>query len=104
MDVSSRRLKTYCLKRGVGSPAVGGSIKCSCHDVSIRMGMLMSDAIHWDDHYRKGRPPCESRGGPSTELQRVSGEQRIAPGRVFELGCGSGINAVWLAQQGFDVT
>ena len=64
----------------------------------------MSDAAHWDEHYRKGRPPWETGGGPSAELQRVIAEERIAPCRVFELGCGSGINAVWLAQQGFEVT
>lgn len=64
----------------------------------------MSDAAHWDEHYRRGRPPWETGGGPSTELQRVIAEERIGPCRLFEAGCGSGINAVWLAQQGFEVT
>ena len=59
--------------------------------------------ISWDDHYQSGTPPWET-GQPSQELARVIAEQRIAPCRVFEPGCGSGINAVWLAQQGFDVT
>jgi SAM-dependent methyltransferase len=63
----------------------------------------MSDATHWNDHYRSGQPPWET-GGVSSELQRVLIEERIAPCRVVDLGCGSGINAVWLAQQGFDVT
>ncbi len=59
--------------------------------------------IDWDAHYQTGKPPWET-GQPSTELGRVIREQRIQPCRVVELGCGSGINAVWLAQQGFDVT
>src|SRR5262245_58916145 len=58
---------------------------------------------HWDEHYRSGTPPWET-GRPSEELQRVIAEERIAPCRVLELGCGTGINAIWLAQQGFDVT
>lgn len=57
----------------------------------------------WQSHYESGIPPWET-GQPSRELARVIAEQQIKPGRVIELGCGSGINAVWLAQQGFDVT
>lgn len=57
----------------------------------------------WDAHYRGGKPPWET-GRPSSELQRVIAEEKIQPCRVIELGCGSGINAVWLAQQGFAVT
>jgi methyl halide transferase len=63
----------------------------------------MSDASSWNDHYRTGQPPWET-GAPSTELQRVLTEEHIAPCRAIDLGCGSGINAVWLAQHGFDVT
>lgn len=57
----------------------------------------------WDVHYENGEPPWES-GQPSAELRRVIAEEKIQPCRVIELGCGSGINAVWLARQGFDVT
>lgn len=57
----------------------------------------------WDARYQSGTPPWES-GQPSSELQRVIAEDRIPPSRVIDLGCGSGINAVWLARQGFDVT
>src|SRR5437868_13790754 len=57
----------------------------------------------WDASYRSGNPPWET-GRPSEELQRVIAEQGIRPCRVVELGCGTGINAIWLAQQGFDVT
>lgn len=63
----------------------------------------MSSGIDWDTHYQSGNPPWET-GHPSTELGRVIAEEKIQPCRVIELGCGSGINAVWLAQQGFEVT
>lgn len=60
-------------------------------------------SIDWNEHYESGQPPWES-GLPSSELGRVIAEEGIQPCRMIELGCGSGINAVWLAGQGFDVT
>jgi SAM-dependent methyltransferase len=63
----------------------------------------MSELEHWEGRYRQGNAPWDT-GVPSTELQRVVAEEKIAPCRALELGCGTGTNAVWLARQGFDVT
>jgi 2-polyprenyl-3-methyl-5-hydroxy-6-metoxy-1,4-benzoquinol methylase len=63
----------------------------------------MSDVAHWERRYREGDSPWDT-GRPSTELRRVLAEEEIAPCRCIELGCGTGSNAVWLAQQGFDVS
>src|SRR5438128_12274807 len=63
----------------------------------------MSESTRWEERYRSGDTPWDT-GRPSSELQRVITEERIGPGRAIELGCGSGTNAVWLAQQGFEVT
>jgi len=63
----------------------------------------MPDPIRWNDRYRQGDTPWDT-GQPSSELQRVVAEVPIPPGRALELGCGTGTNAIWLAQQGFDVT
>jgi SAM-dependent methyltransferase len=63
----------------------------------------MSELEHWERRYREGDSPWDT-GQPSSELVRVLREERIAPCRVLELGCGTGTNAVWLAQQGFEVT
>src|SRR5947209_11962622 len=63
----------------------------------------MSDAAHWDERYQQGATPWET-DQPSSELQRVLAEAAIQPCRALELGCGTGASAVWLAQQGFDVT
>jgi SAM-dependent methyltransferase len=63
----------------------------------------MSDVTHWDERYAKGETPWDT-GQPSSELRRVLPEISLRPCRALELGCGSGTTAVWLAQQGFDVT
>jgi SAM-dependent methyltransferase len=63
----------------------------------------MADEARWEDRYRTGDVPWDT-GRPSSELQRVMAEDGIEPGRAVELGCGTGTNAIWLAQQGFDVT
>jgi SAM-dependent methyltransferase len=63
----------------------------------------MPDVPNWEEHYRSGTPPWDS-GRPSSELIRVVEAEHSNPCRAIELGCGTGTNAVWLAQQGFDVT
>jgi SAM-dependent methyltransferase len=62
----------------------------------------MSNLTNWDERYQRDDTPWET-GHASTELTRVVAEEHITPGRAIEFGCGSGTNAVWLAQQGFDV-
>ncbi len=57
----------------------------------------------WDGMYRLGTPPWES-GVASGELIRVLDEGTVQPGTALELGCGTGADAVYLAQRGFDVT
>src|SRR5690348_686729 len=63
----------------------------------------MSDVNRWETRYQTGDTPWET-GHPSTELQRVIAEEKVTPCAALELGCGTGVNAVWLAQRGFDVT
>src|SRR4051812_1360367 len=63
----------------------------------------MTDHIAWNDRYRDGNLPWDT-GEPSSELQRVLGQNTIQPCRVLELGCGTGTNSVWLARQGFEAT
>lgn len=57
----------------------------------------------WNARYAAGELPWDS-GLPSRELANVLQEYEIPPGRALELGCGTGTNAIWLAQLGFDVT
>lgn len=57
----------------------------------------------WNESYREGNLPWDT-GRPSTELQQVLRRLAIPPGRALDIGCGTGTNSVWLAQQGFEVT
>jgi cyclopropane fatty-acyl-phospholipid synthase-like methyltransferase len=52
--------------------------------------------------YRFFRMPWEL--GPRAELVELVGSERLRPGRAVDLGCGTGANAIYLAQHGFDVT
>src|SRR5262249_35034068 len=60
----------------------------------------MSEREHWEKRYRDGDSPWDT-GQPSGELVRVLREERIAPCRALELGCGPGPNAVWLGRRVF---
>lgn len=57
----------------------------------------------WNQRYAEQNTPWDT-GKPSGELQRILLERDISPCRALELGCGSGTNAVFLAQAGYDVT
>jgi len=63
----------------------------------------MSELERWDNRYVIADTPWDT-GNPSTELQRVIVEDKIQPCTAIDLGCGTGTNAVWLAELGFDVT
>jgi len=52
--------------------------------------------------YRFFRMPWEI--GPRAELRDMVQTGRLRPGRAIDLGCGTGANAIYLAEQGFTVT
>jgi SAM-dependent methyltransferase len=58
----------------------------------------------WDAAYRDGRRPGWDVGRPATELKKTVEAGTIKPGRAVVLGCGTGTNAIYLAEKGFDVT
>lgn len=58
----------------------------------------------WDAAYRGERAAPWDTGRPSSELARAITSGAVKPGRAVELGCGTGTNAIYLAQQGFRVT
>jgi len=60
-------------------------------------------AADWDTVYREGLPPWEM-GIPSPALEEFLKRELIRKGSVLELGCGTGADAVLLAQKKFDVT
>ncbi|NQT40124.1 MAG: class I SAM-dependent methyltransferase [Planctomycetes bacterium] len=57
----------------------------------------------WNERYAQEKTPWDT-GRPSSALRRILDQYPLVRGRVLELGCGTGTNAVFLARQGFDVT
>jgi methyl halide transferase len=57
----------------------------------------------WNDRYASDEPPPWDTGTPDPMLVELVESHAIAPGRALEVGCGTGTNAVYLAQHGFDV-
>ena len=64
---------------------------------------MTQSSPEWNERYAANETPWDS-GTPSSELQRLLTQFKIAPCRTLEIGCGTGTNAVYLAQQGFDVS
>jgi len=58
----------------------------------------------WDSRYRGSSRPSWDKGFPSSHLKAAVEDVRIKPGRAVVLGCGTGTNAIYLAEKGFDVT
>ena len=58
----------------------------------------------WDSAYRGGRGAPWDTGRPSSDLKQAVKDGTLRPCRVVELGCGTGTNAIYLANKGFDVT
>jgi SAM-dependent methyltransferase len=56
----------------------------------------------WNANYATGELPWDS-GRPEHFLVEVIRSGLVKPGRTLEVGCGTGTNALWLAEQGFDV-
>lgn len=57
----------------------------------------------WEQLYQSGFKPWDT-GRPDSHLVRLVADGAIPPSRALEVGCGSGTNAIWLAEHGFEVT
>src|ERR1700746_1981922 len=56
----------------------------------------------WDESYASGQAPWDT-GHPAPLLVEFVTSGGVAPGRTLEIGAGTGTNAIWLAERGFDV-
>ena len=56
----------------------------------------------WNDRYASGSMPWDS-GVPDRLLTEFVSAGRVAPTRALDVGAGTGTNAIWLAERGFDV-
>jgi SAM-dependent methyltransferase len=57
----------------------------------------------WDQNYLEGQTPWDT-GRPSTALVQAVESKDLTPGTLLEFGSGSGTNALFLAEHGFQVT
>src|ERR1051325_6138153 len=62
----------------------------------------MHDAEHFREMYRSGEQPWDV-GKPDANLIETVSTTPISPCKALEIGCGTGDNAIWLAQQRFGV-
>ena len=56
----------------------------------------------WNDSYASGFLPWDT-GQAEPELVEAVRSGRVQPQRALEVGCGTGTNAIWLAEHGFEV-
>jgi tellurite methyltransferase len=57
----------------------------------------------WEERYRSGERAEEDLDATPTPLL-VETAKRLTPGKALDLACGTGRNALWLAEQGWSVT
>jgi SAM-dependent methyltransferase len=56
----------------------------------------------WDARYRDGDLPWDT-GSPDPHLVELVQRHQPVSGKALEVGCGTGTNCIWLAEQGFEV-
>ena len=63
----------------------------------------MREKQDWDKHYDEDDLPWETGMPDQALINLVTGWPNIQ-GKALDIGCGTGNNAVWLAEHGFEVT
>jgi len=58
----------------------------------------------WDERYRAGDLPWDQPQADPRLIRALRTFGPVQPPEVFEAGCGTGTNAIWLARQGYQVT
>jgi SAM-dependent methyltransferase len=56
----------------------------------------------WDESYASGQLPWDT-GQPEPLLVEFVTSGAVMPGPTLEIGAGTGTNAIWMAERGFDV-
>lgn len=71
------------------------------HDDHLHPGPTGQDpAVHWEEFYTARETVWSGRANPLTVAEVAD----LTPGRVLDLGCGEGGDALWFAGRGWQVT
>jgi tellurite methyltransferase len=60
------------------------------------------DIRGWNERYRSAQQPADAPEAAATLL--IETASQLAPGKALDLACGTGRNALWLAEHGWTVT
>jgi SAM-dependent methyltransferase len=71
------------------------------YDISIRCNQMTVEE-RYRDRYKSGDTPWDV-GQPDFNLIETVSKQPILSCKVLDVGCGTGDNSIWLAQNGFQV-
>jgi SAM-dependent methyltransferase len=63
----------------------------------------MTNRGRWENLYKSNCTPWDS-GEVDPNLVRILKQYKIKPAKAIEIACGTGTNAIWLAEQGFNMT
>jgi SAM-dependent methyltransferase len=97
LSIGARQARTTCL---IGNPACRSLPQCDMVPGVTDDELHMLRQQFWDERYAS-RPQVWS-GRPNPQLvDRIRG---LAPGRALDVGSGEGADAIWLAEQGWEVT
>ena len=74
-----------------------------CERGLLNQGLLNMDIRNWNDRYRVGERLAEDFSlAPTPLVERTA--ISLKPGTALDLACGTGRNALWLAEHGWSVT
>lgn len=74
-------------------------LRCSKYNIIVD---LMSIPERYQERYKAGDAPWDI-GKPDFNLIEAVSQKPIAPCKALDIGCGTGDNSIWLAQNGFQV-
>src|SRR6201999_610148 len=79
-------------------------LQIRCQHVSLQMELNSYCDVHpsWNESYASGQLPWDT-GQPEPLLVEFVASSGIKPGPALEIGAGTGTNAIWMAERGFNV-